>query len=97
LRDLGVVPPEQYRRLRINYSARQWSKAEPYDDEIAIEEPSLLVNAIRLMIEEKIQTMDQIGVAIGFSREWLGLLLNVPKDLDAPNLQPKLIEMKRRA
>lgn len=97
LRNLGTVTEEQYRRLRINYSARQWNRGEPYDEEIAVEEPGLILKALRLMIHDKIQTIDQISASIGFNREWLQLLLNVPQDFGALTLQPKVVEFKRLA
>jgi Zn-dependent peptidase ImmA (M78 family)/transcriptional regulator with XRE-family HTH domain len=97
LRRLGTVTDDQYRRLRINYSARQWNKTEPYDDEIMVEQPGLVLQALRLMAQENIQTLDQMSATTGFSRQWLEVLLNLPQDLGSANLQPKVLEFKRRA
>ena len=97
LRGLGTVTDDQYRRLRINYSARQWNKAEPYDDEIPVEQPMLILKALRLMVQENIQSIDQISATTGFSRQWVDVLLNVPHDLGSVHLQPKVVEFKRRA
>jgi Zn-dependent peptidase ImmA (M78 family) len=97
LRDLGMLNQDQYRRLRINYSARQWSKKEPYDDEIAVEEPGFMTRALRLMLEGHTHTVDQLSASTGFSRDWIEWLLNVPPDLETPKPQLKLVDFKRRA
>jgi Zn-dependent peptidase ImmA (M78 family)/transcriptional regulator with XRE-family HTH domain len=97
LRRLGTVTDDQYRRLRINYSARQWNKEEPYDDEIPIEQPSLVLRALQLMVQENMQSIDQICATTGFSRQWVEVLLNIPQDLGPATLQPKIVEFKRRA
>jgi Zn-dependent peptidase ImmA (M78 family) len=97
LRGLGTITDEQYRRLRINYSARQWNKEEPYDSEIPVEQPGMILEALRLMLQENIQSIDQISATTGFSREWVEKLLNLPPDLGSVSMQPKVIEFKRRA
>jgi Zn-dependent peptidase ImmA (M78 family)/transcriptional regulator with XRE-family HTH domain len=88
LRDLGILKYEQYKRLRINYSARRWNREEPYDREIELEKPQLLANAIKVMLEGQSHGMDQLTASTGFSREWIEKLLNVPPDLAVP--RPKL-------
>ena len=97
LRDLEILNHDQYRRLRINYSARQWSKKEPYDDEIAVEEPGFLTRALNLMLEGHTHTIDQLSADTGFSRDWIERLLNVPPGLGSPKPQLKLLDFKRRA
>lgn len=97
LRGLGTVTDDQYRRLRINYSARQWNKEEPYDDEIVVEQPGLILDALRLMLQENVQSIDQISATTGFNRQLIEKLLNVPHDLNSVNLQPKVLEFKRPA
>jgi hypothetical protein len=95
LRDLGIVSQEQHRRLRINYSARHWTKAEPYDEEIPIEAPVFMGAVVKLLFNEGIQSLDQIVANTGFSREWVERLLSLPPG--GPDLQPKVLQFKRRA
>ncbi|MCI0347943.1 MAG: XRE family transcriptional regulator [Acidobacteriales bacterium] len=97
LKDLGIVNDSQHQRLRINYSARQWSKEEPYDNEMLVEQPTLLARTLKLVVESKIHTVDQISANTGFSREWIERLLNVPPGLLSPKPELKLLNFKRPA
>ena len=91
LKHHGMLDYEQHRRLRINYSARKWNRGEPLDDELRVEEPSFISKAIRLLIHERIQTVDQIVAATGFSQEWIQKLLSLrPAALLSPDLDPQL-------
>jgi hypothetical protein len=97
LKDLSVINDEQRRKLRINYSVRQWNKAEPFDDEIEVERPMFITRAIRLMVQKELQTVEQISVNSGFSPEWIHRLLSIPPDRLSPDPDPRVIEFKRRA
>ena len=91
LRDLKIVNSDQHRRLRINYSARRWNKSEPYDDELEIEQPTLLSRAVKLMLEGRDQTIDQVSANTGFSRDWIEKLLNLPVNMISPKPQLRLV------
>jgi Zn-dependent peptidase ImmA (M78 family)/transcriptional regulator with XRE-family HTH domain len=95
LRDLNIVSPDQFRRLRINYSARKWTKIEPYDQETPVEQPMFLANLVKLLVGDGMQSLDQIVANTGFSREWVERLLSLPPG--PPDLQPRILEFKRRA
>jgi Zn-dependent peptidase ImmA (M78 family)/DNA-binding XRE family transcriptional regulator len=95
LRDLNIVNEEQYKRLRINYSARKWNRGEPYDDELPVERPAFMANVVKLLLADGIQSLDQIVVNTGFSREWVERLLSLPPGGMDPQL--KVLEFKRRA
>jgi Zn-dependent peptidase ImmA (M78 family)/transcriptional regulator with XRE-family HTH domain len=97
LKDLGVISDEQRRKLRINYSVRQWNKTEPFDDEIEVERPMLITRAVRLMVERELQTVDQISANSGFGPEWIHRLLSIPPNRLSPDPDPRIIEFKRRA
>jgi len=97
LKDLGIVNDSQHKRLRINYSARQWSKEEPYDNEIQVEQPTFLARTLKVVLESKIQTIEQISANTGFSREWIERLLNLPPGLVSPKPELKLLNFKRPA
>jgi Zn-dependent peptidase ImmA (M78 family)/DNA-binding XRE family transcriptional regulator len=99
LKHLGVVDADQHRRLRINYVARKWTREEPFDDEIAIEEPTVIPSAFRLMVSEQIQSVEDISANTGFSTHWLKTLMSAPIDLFGPPPQVglKVIPFRRMA
>jgi Zn-dependent peptidase ImmA (M78 family)/transcriptional regulator with XRE-family HTH domain len=98
LKDLGIIDDEQYRRLRINYSYRQWNRQEPLDTELKVETPKFLTQALQLLVSERIQTPEQIAVNSGFSIEWISRLLDMQLDFLAPKPQEiKILPFVRRA
>lgn len=58
--DLDFASSEQQERLWVNYSRRRWRGREPLDDELQIEQPKFLPRAFEVLINEKIQTREQI-------------------------------------
>ncbi len=98
LKHLGIVTDEQHRRLRVNYSTRKWNREEPLDSEIPIEQPVFISKAFKLLVDQKIQTPEQIISASGFSADWIQRLLDLPLDLlRSPQPQVRVLEFKRRA
>jgi Zn-dependent peptidase ImmA (M78 family)/transcriptional regulator with XRE-family HTH domain len=97
LKDLNIVNPEQHKRLRINYSARQWNKGEPYDREIENEHPEFLGKATKLMLDSRVQTIDQFSANTGFSKEWISRLLNLSPELNSPKTRLRLVDSKQLA
>jgi Zn-dependent peptidase ImmA (M78 family)/DNA-binding XRE family transcriptional regulator len=98
LKHIGVIDAEQHRRLRINYVARKWTRQEPFDGEIPIEQPSTIPTALRVIVSEGIQTIEQVCVNSGFSEHWLRALMGAPDDLFSPSdVGLKVIPFKRRA
>lgn len=97
LKDLSVITPDQHRRLRINYSVRQWNREEPYDREIPIEQPRFLARAIKLTLDNRVQTIEQFSAETGFSREWIERLLNVSPETISPQPRLKLVDFKKFA
>lgn len=65
--DLGLVEKEQARRLWINRTRRGWRLKEPLDDELLIERPRLLKRGFSMIVEEGIQSLDDIRVALPYS------------------------------
>jgi Zn-dependent peptidase ImmA (M78 family)/transcriptional regulator with XRE-family HTH domain len=84
LKHLGVIDAEQHRRLRINYVGRKWTRQEPFDDEIPIEEPTVLAAAFQLIVSENIHSVEEISANTGFSKHWLQTLMSAPLDLFSP-------------
>jgi Zn-dependent peptidase ImmA (M78 family)/transcriptional regulator with XRE-family HTH domain len=96
LKDLEVIDSEQHRKMRINYIARKWSKKEPFDDELTVELPSLIPTALKILLEGKVQSVEQIAAGSGFSPHWLSELLNMPAEyFNPPQLGLKVLPFKR--
>ena len=96
LKRLGIIDEAQHRRLRINYSTRQWNREEPIDSELEVEQPTYLADAFRLLINERVQTREQF--CTGFSPDWIHRLIEV--QLGSPSPKPpelKVVEFKKRA
>lgn len=64
---LGLVTDRQATNLWITLSRRGWRKFEPLDDELQVEEPSTLRLATELIVDERVQTRDQILEHLPFS------------------------------
>lgn len=59
-RTLGMINEEYEQRLWKHYSARGWRKAEPLDDTISVESPRLLARSVRLLIDERLRSREQL-------------------------------------
>lgn len=83
--DLGIVKEETTRRLWINYSRRGWRQREPLDDELPIEEPSLLRQACELIVRERLQNHEQLVEASAMSRKDMAQFAGLPEDFFGPH------------
>lgn len=99
LKTLGIIDSDQHKRLRIQYVSRKWTKDEPFDNELPIEQPSLVQSAFRTIVKANVQSADQIIANSGFSRHWLESLLSAPSDIfqDEVAVEMKVIPFQRRA
>lgn len=96
LKDLSIIDQQEHRRLRINYNNRKWMREEPYDSEIEVEQPTTVMEAVRLITERKLITLDQISASSGLSRQWIEELLALPPE-PSPRVELKVLEFRRRA
>ena len=71
-KDLDYISGHQYTNLQRQRTAKGWRKFEPLDDVIEHEMPAMLKNSIHVLIENKIQTKEDI-------------LDNIPLPLDELN------------
>lgn len=60
LKDLDVIPDHHATQLHKSYSARGWQKEEPMDREWPIPEPSLLRDALNLIVDSGTRTKAQL-------------------------------------
>ncbi|HEV7228744.1 XRE family transcriptional regulator [Brevundimonas sp.] len=76
---LGVVEPEYKARLFKYLSARGWRKAEPLDDDLKPELPVALAEAVKICIEGKVLTREEILDGVGLEPGDLELLASLPR------------------
>lgn len=65
--DLGLVGPGQQAGLWRNLTRRGWKKQEPLDDELPCEEPRLLQDGIRALVEHKVLSRSELRAALPFA------------------------------
>ena len=97
LKSLGIIDANEHRRLRINYNARKWTKQEPFDKEIPMEQPQVINRAIRLLTVENLASLDHMAAQTGITRQWIEQILDVPPTKNGGNVRLKLVEFNRRA
>lgn len=77
-KDLNIISEDQYSKLWRSYRYRGYTKSEPYDTETTPEEPNLLKNTIKMLLEQggfdKANIIDKFGL-----KKHLELLAGLPK------------------
>lgn len=85
-----LISEETSRRLWINLSRRGWRIREPLDDEIPVEHPRVVGQAINLAVTDGVHTADDLRNAVGlFDRDietLAGLEPGTLKNLESPRL-----------
>lgn len=92
-KDLGILSENQTSYLWRQLAAKGMRKCEPLDDEIIPEEPTLLRDAVNLLLDSKTLTVEEMLQHIKLSTSDICELCNVSKDVFAKSpviLQPKL-------
>lgn len=57
---LGLAPDDVVARLWRDYGRRGWRSGEPFDDELPMEKPRLLRRSIELLLQERVQTAEDL-------------------------------------
>jgi Zn-dependent peptidase ImmA (M78 family)/DNA-binding XRE family transcriptional regulator len=58
--NLDIISKDYETQLWKNYSARGWRKGEPLDDTLIPENPQLIANSIKLLVDEKVQSKSEL-------------------------------------
>ena len=77
-RNLGIIDADEYRRLWINLGRRGWRKKEPLDNSLPIEKPKFLSRSIKLLIEEGLQTKQDIVSSLSLPGSIIEELAGLP-------------------
>jgi Zn-dependent peptidase ImmA (M78 family) len=77
-RHAELISEQTERFLWINYGRRKWRRSEPYDDVIEPEEPRLLRRAFELIVDEGMQTPDDVLAALPFPASDIEALSGLP-------------------
>lgn len=76
---LGIVSDDYATRLWRHYSARGWRKSEPLDDVLKAEFPRLLARSIRLLVDEGVQSREDLLAEFRLSSTDIEALCALPR------------------
>ena len=76
---LFIRVKNQKRNLFIYLSKKGWRKKEPLDDRIEIEKPTYLEDAIRILVENEIQSKDSVKNNTRLSEKDITKLTGLPE------------------
>lgn len=76
--DLGIITEEQATRLWKNCNRKGWKYKEPLDGDLLPEQPRLLARAMRMILDEKVQTRSDIASTLPFALTDLSELTGLP-------------------
>lgn len=76
--ELGVITPDQTKRLWINYARRGWRQGEPLDDELPAEQPRLLRRSFDLLISSATKTRAEILADLALPGNVVERLVGLP-------------------
>ncbi|MEO8022859.1 XRE family transcriptional regulator [Polaromonas sp.] len=74
----GLLSDTQYQRAMINYN-RRWKDGEPSDDQIVPEQPRFLARCMEMILEESVQTRDQVLAELPFAQFDIEELIGLPR------------------
>lgn len=77
--DLGIFSKNQYEYLQRQRSERGYKLYEPLDDEIPDEKPKVLNKAINMLIDHKVQSVEQILDSLKLPVKEIEMLCNLPE------------------
>jgi Zn-dependent peptidase ImmA (M78 family) len=87
--DLDLIGEEQTKKLWISLNRRGWKFREPFDEEIEIETPQLLLSIFNLLITEQVQNKEEIRWEIPYAPGDIEALSGLgPKFWDTTDTSP---------
>lgn len=80
-KDLELIDGRQYKNLQVNISRKKWRKKEPLDNELTPERPELLGAAIRMLLEQRIVSREEILDHLPYGARRVELLTGLPRGI----------------
>ena len=77
-KDLGIISDNQHAYLMRQMNYFKIRKSEPLDDAFPISSPSILAESMKMLIENRVQSSDQIERALGLNLSDVEKLCGVP-------------------
>lgn len=77
-RHLKLINENEERRLWINLARRKWKRNEPLDDSTPVEKPTLINSSIRMLIDEKVKSKEQLLMELSLSSSDLEKIGELP-------------------
>jgi len=93
--DLGFVSDSEARHLWILYVRRGWKRREPLDDDLEIEKPRLKSQAFELLLNQRVQSIDDVLAYIPYPPSDIEELAMLPRGYLSP--KPPTVQLKAAA
>lgn len=85
-KELGAIDDGQYILFRKTMAKNGWLREEPLDKDIRIEQPGLLIKAIKILIEKGLVPPSGLESENGFSLQMVESLCGLPPSHAAPSI-----------
>jgi Zn-dependent peptidase ImmA (M78 family)/transcriptional regulator with XRE-family HTH domain len=92
--DLGIISREQAERLWKNCNRKGWKYKEPLDDEILVEQPRLLRRAMQLLLDENVQSRNDILSALPYGLSDIVELTGLPVEAFNEKVSASILSLK---
>jgi Zn-dependent peptidase ImmA (M78 family)/DNA-binding XRE family transcriptional regulator len=77
-KQLGIITDSYAEKLRISAARRGWTRLEPLDDVLPVEEPRLLRRSVELLVDQGILPRDAVARALRLGALDVEVLANLP-------------------
>lgn len=94
-RDLGLVNQDKYERACREISRRGYRLREPLDDEMAIETPTVMSKAVRLIIDSGTMSRSDILYKMPFAVSDIEILAHLPRGYLADQKWGEVVDLPR--
>jgi Zn-dependent peptidase ImmA (M78 family)/transcriptional regulator with XRE-family HTH domain len=94
--DLGIISSEHATRLWKTCNRKGWKYKEPMDDELLVEQPRLLSRAMRMLLDENVQTRTDIASALPFALNDISELTGLPLEVFNGQANNSIVSLKSR-
>jgi Zn-dependent peptidase ImmA (M78 family)/transcriptional regulator with XRE-family HTH domain len=93
---LELLNDNEASRMWANYRRRKWLGCEPYDNEWAVEQPSLLPQAFAMMVEHNVATKEEIESTVRLNRKDISKIANLtPNFFEPDGLKLNILKMSQ--